>query len=364
MRDEVTRRGFIGLLATGTGLALAGCSTAPATAPGGEPGNGTDAPLDAETLEPLGTPDDRGNPSRYTEVYRAVRDSVAEIRVRTGSGVARGSGWVYDSDGQIVTNEHVVRNAEELFVRFRTSEWLTAQIVGDDVYSDLAVLAPEDLPEATTALPLRERDPPIGEEVLAIGNPFGFSGSVSAGIVSGLDRTLPAAGGTQFSIPDAIQTDAAVNPGNSGGPLVDLQGNVIGVINSGGGDNIGFAISGAFVSRVVPALIETGEYDHSYMGIRLASVTPEIAQELGLEEETGVYVSEVLEDRPADGVLQSDDVIKRMGGQSIPTNQALSSFLALRTSPGDTIEIEIVRDGQQETVYLTLGERPSPQIPN
>ncbi|QSG08839.1 S1C family serine protease [Halapricum desulfuricans] len=355
MADETTRRGFLGSLAAGAGITLAGCATAPAS-------EADDLPGDVTDLEPLETPDDRGDPSRFTDVYRAVRDSVAQIRVRTGTGVASGTGWVYDTDGRLVTNEHVVRDATDVFVRFRTGDWREADVHAEDIYSDLAVLVPEAVPDSAAALPLRTQDPPIGEEVMAIGNPFGFSGSVSSGIVSGLNRSLPAAGGSGFSIPDAIQTDAPVNPGNSGGPLVDLRGSVVGVINSGGGDNIGFAISGALAARVVPALIETGEYNHSYMGITLRPVTPAIAERANLEAAEGVYVASAIEGGPADGVLEEGDVIKRMGGQPIPTEQTLSTFLALRTSPGDTIEIEVVRDGRRETVALTLGERPEPQL--
>ena len=360
MPNEVTRRGFLSAVAVGSTVALAGCATAPA--------NDSEQPADdvseasIKTLAPLTTPDDQGNPSRFTDVYRAVRDSVTEIRVQTSTGIGRGTGWVYDTDGHVVTNEHVVRGETAVSVRLRTGEWRSATVKATDVYSDLAVLAPDDLPDSAVALPLREQDPPIGEEVLAIGNPFGFSGSVSSGIVSGLNRSLPAAGGSRFSIPDAIQTDAPVNPGNSGGPLVDLQGNVVGVINSGGGDNIGFAISGALVSRVVPELVEDGDYDHSYMGITLRPVTPDIASDLGLQEASGIYVGEATDGGPADGVLQSEDVIKRMGGQPIPTDQALSTFLALQTSPGDAIEIEVVRDGDRKTVTLTLGERPEPEL--
>jgi len=363
MPDEVTRRGFLGAVATGSAFAVAGCATAPASDSDRTTNDTSVPPGDVKTLEPLATPDDLGDPSRFTEVYRTVRDSVAEVRVRTPTAVGRGTGWVYDADGHVVTNEHVVRDATAVFIRLRTGEWRSATVHATDVYSDLAVLVPAGLPDSAAALPLREQDPPIGEEVLAIGNPFGFSGSVSSGIVSGLDRSLPAAGGSRFSIPDAIQTDAPVNPGNSGGPLVDLRGNVVGVINSGGGDNIGFAISGALVSRVVPSLIEDGDYDHSYMGITLRPVTPDIASELGLQEASGIYVGDATDGGPADGVLQSEDVIRRMGGQPIPTEQALSTFLALQTSPGDTIEIEVIRDGERTTVTLTLGARPEPERP-
>jgi S1-C subfamily serine protease len=209
--------------------------------------------------------------------------------------------------------------------------------------------------------------------VVAVGNPFGLSGSVSAGIVSGQNRTLPAANG--FSIPDAVQTDAAVNPGNSGGPLVDLDGDVVGVVNAGGGDNIGFAISAAVVKRVIPALIQRGNYAHSYMGVELTSVTPPLVEANDLSTPWGVYIDSALPDAPADGVLEGStgtrfvdgqrvpvggDVVLRMDGTAIPTQQALSSFLALETSPQDTVDVEVVRDGRRQTVQLTLGRRPKP----
>jgi len=374
MPKEASRRRFVGLLATGAGVALAGCSNAPGT-------DESDNPFAPETRsgktirqatleEPEST-----SPSRFTEVFRAVRNSVVQIQVVTPQGNSQGSGWMYDTDGHIVTNEHVVDGATEINVRFRTGGWRRVSIVADDIYSDLAVLQIDQPPGDANALPVKARDPPVGEEVLAIGNPFGFSGSVSSGIVSGLNRTLPATPNSNFTIPDAIQTDAPVNPGNSGGPLVDLQGRVVGVINSGGGDNIGFAISGGLVDRVVPSLIETGNYEHPFMGIFLRPVTPAIAEANNLDLASGVYVSGTREGGPARGILEGTvretvvngrsvpvggDVIRRMGDQNITTDQQLSSFLALETSPGDTIEIDVVRDGRVQTVDLTLGARPPP----
>jgi len=373
MPKEASRRRFVGLLATGAGVALAGCSSAPGA-------DEADNPFAPETRSgktirqaTLEQPES-ASPSRFTDVFRAVRNSIVQIQVVTSQGNSQGSGWMYDTDGHIVTNEHVVDGATEINVRFRTGGWRRVSFIADDIYSDLAVLKVDQPPGDADALPVKVQDPPVGEEVLAIGNPFGFSGSVSSGIVSGLDRTLPATPDSNFTIPDAIQTDAPVNPGNSGGPLVDLQGRVVGVINSGGGDNIGFAISGGLVDRVVPSLIETGNYDHPFMGISLRPVTPAIAEANDLDLASGVYVIDA-ENGPAEGVLQGKirdvtingrevpvggDVIRRMGGQEITTDQQLSSFLALETSPGDTIEIEVVRDGRLQVVDLTLGARPPP----
>ena len=230
----------------------------------------------------------------------------------------------------------------------------------------------EETPESATPLTLLSEDPAVGTEVIAIGNPFQRTGSVSAGIVSGTDRTLRLP--NNFSIPDAIQTDTAINPGNSGGPLVTLDGDVVGVINAGSGDNVGFAISGALTRRVVPALIEDGEFDHSYMGVRLRSVDPLHAEVNDLEEASGVYIHEVVSNSPSDGVFRGStetvarngvsnigvggDVIVAMEDTPIPQQEALSSFLALKASPGDTIEVTVIRDGEEQTVDLTLGERP------
>jgi S1-C subfamily serine protease len=310
--------------------------------------------------------------STYTDVYRETINSVVSIRVNGTNGMrGQGSGFVYDSS-HLVTNEHVISNADEVTVRFRTGDWRTAEVVGTDVYSDLGVLRVTDRPPAASPLTVIQDAAVVGQKVLAIGNPFGLSGSVSAGIISGVDRTLPAA--NNFSIPDAIQTDAAVNPGNSGGPLVDMSGDVLGVINSGAGENIGFAISASLTRRIVPTLIDDGTYEHSYMGILLTDVTPTIASANNLASAGGVYVDGVRDDGPSKGVLQGSDsettvgnatvpvggdVIVQMGGREIQTRQELSTFLALETQPGDTISVTVLRDGKRKTVSLTLGARPT-----
>ena len=360
----MSRRSFLTAVGSALAVGTAGCA--------GAPSNRTDPPPTPDGASDTDAPPLEG--SAYTDVYREVVDSVAAVRVQLPEGTSEGTAWLYD-DRHLVTNEHVVDGGETFSLWFREAGWREASVVATDVYSDLAVLRPADLPSAATPIPLVQREPPVGTRVLAIGNPFGFSGSVTAGIISGVDRTLPAPAENDFSIADAVQTDAAVNPGNSGGPLVTLDGDVVGVINSGGGENIGFAISAALTRRVIPSLLRTGDYDHSYMGVRLGDVTPPIVRANNLGVSRGVYVDAVVPGSPSDGVFRGStgtrpvngqdiavggDVILRMADTPIPTRQALSAFLALRTSPGDTIDVTIVRDGRRRTVQLTLGERPPP----
>jgi S1-C subfamily serine protease len=334
---------------------------------------GTDSEPAADTNN-QSTPDTALTQSEnvYTDVYQEVADAVVSIRVyaETTAG-GQGSGFLID-DEHIVTNEHVVAGGDEYYVRFANTGWRSATVVGTDVYSDLAVLRIGSTPDVTP-LSFVGSEPTVGTEVVAIGNPFGLSGSVSAGIVSGVDRTLQSA--NNFSIADAVQTDAPVNPGNSGGPLVTLDGDVVGVINSGGGDNVAFAISAPLTQRVVPSLIQTGDYDHPYMGVGLQSVSPRLAEANNLDPGSGVYISRVVDDGPAAGVLQGSDgetvisgtevptggdVVRQMDDTPTPTRQALGSFLALDTSPGETVDVLVERDGTQETVQLTLGTRPEP----
>jgi S1-C subfamily serine protease len=312
--------------------------------------------------------------SAYTEVYRDVADAVASIRVYyDGGGASQGSGFLMD-DSHLVTNQHVVDSADSVFVRFDGTDWREVDVVGEDIYSDLAVVGVEALPSGTDPLSFVEEPPEIGTQVVAIGNPFGLSGSVSEGIVSGVNRTLESA--NNFSIAAGIQTDAAVNPGNSGGPLVDLDGDVVGVINSGGGDNVGFAISSQLALRVLPALIESGSYGHPYMGVSLRSVSPLVAEANDLEMASGVYIDEVLPGGPSDGVLQGSagsttidgvevgtggDIVRRLNEVPIRTRQDLASYLALETSPGEVMAVTVQRDGREQTVELTVGTRPDPR---
>lgn len=319
---------------------------------------------------------DRGSPSDgTTTVYREALPSVVGVLVYGRNGpVAQGSGFV-GPDGAVLTNEHVVANATEVKLRFDDNEWRDATVGGTDPYSDLAVLESDGIPSEATPLTFADTDPepPVGTSVLAIGSPYGFAGSASEGIISGVDRLLPAP--NDFQIADAVQTDAALNPGNSGGPLVTFGGDIVGVVSSAGGENVGFAISAALAKRVVPALAEDGSYDHPYVGASLLEVTPAVAETYRLDDVGGVVVAAVLSSGPAQGVLRpardatvtdgvsvptGGDVIRGVAGADVETMADLSKVLALDTSPGETISVTVVREGAETTVDLTLGARPKP----
>lgn len=349
---ERTRRAFLGGLAAGV-AGLAGC-----TAPSRSGGLGSQG----SNPEPSNSP--------YTRVYRQVIPSVVRIRVYDGAPISQGTGFVYD-DGHLVTNEHVVAGGETVRAQFRDGEWREVSVVGTDPYSDLAALSVSNMPSYARPLSFVDSEPPVGTEVVVIGSPYGLGGSVSSGIISGQDRSLASV--NDFTIADAVQTDAALNPGNSGGPMVTLDGDVAGVVTQAGGENIGFAISAALTTRVVPSLVENGEYDHPYMGVRIVGVTPLLAEANGLRRAAGVYVDGVVDGGPADGVLREStgettvegtdyptggDVIVALDDREIRTMSDLSTHLALETSPGAEMEVTVRRDGARERVTMTLGERP------
>ena len=299
---------------------------------------------------------------------------------------ALGSGFVWDTEGHIVTNNHVVEGAEKISVTLYDGTTVPAEITGTDPNSDLAVIK-VDLP-ADQLRPVQVADSTkvkVGELVIAIGNPFGLEGTMTMGIVSALGRTLPAeatvSAGQYYSIPDIIQTDAPINPGNSGGVLVDDTGRVIGVtaaiesaVQSSAG--IGFVIPSQIVEKVVPALIETGHYDQPWMGISGTSMVPALATAMGLDaDQRGALVIDVTADGPADkaGLRGSDrqveiegqqvrvggDIIVAMDGQPVKKFDDLLTYLARSTEVGQTIEMSVLRGGQEESVSLTLEARPA-----
>ncbi|MXR51489.1 PDZ domain-containing protein [Halovenus sp. WSH3] len=360
-RETSSRRRFLKLGSIALTASLAGCSGAlsddsASTQPSSSPPNGTqaDSSQTNDTSE-----------SEYTEVYQETIPSVVSVRTSQGQG----TGFLYD-ESHVVTNAHVVGRASTAQLQFQNSTWSDATVQGRDRHSDLAVLSAAEAPESAEPLSFAEESPVIGQEVVAIGNPYNLDGSVTSGIISGLDRLVPSPAG--YQIPDAIQTDAAVNPGNSGGPLMSTDGGVLGVVNSKRGDNIAFGISAALTQRVVPELIETGEYDHAYMGVSLQKVTPSIATANDLSTPRGLIVVQTVRNGPADGVLQPSsaefvdgrrvpvggDIILTVDGTTMTSFEDLASYLALQTRPGDTVQATVLRDGTEQTVELSLEPRP------
>lgn len=308
---------------------------------------------------------------KLIQLYKNTNPSVVYILASRSSG----SGFVYDGEGHIVTNHHVVANERSFEVVFANGQRERAVFVGSDVDSDLAVIKVENLPEDAPPLPLADAELVVGQFVAAIGNPFGKQGSMSMGIVSGLERSLPSQRSTiggGYSLPQVIQTDAPINPGNSGGPLLNLDGEVVGVnsaisTETGTNSGVGFAIPVRAVERMVPSLIEEGKYTYPYMGlVFLGEINLDTIEQLGLPQ-LGAYVLSVSEDSPAHqaGIIPADlesglggDLIIALDGQPVRSFGDLNSFLAFQASVGQTVEVTLLRNGQEHTVEITLGARP------
>jgi serine protease Do len=297
-----------------------------------------------------------------------------------------GSGFIWDNQGHIITNNHVIDGASAISVVFSDGTTVTATVVGQDVNSDLAVLkvsAPAALLQPVTLGDSTRLQ--VGQLVVAIGNPFGFQGSMSTGIVSAVARSLPVGNqlsiGPTYSIPDIIQTDAAINPGNSGGVLTDDMGRVIGVTaaiesSANSSSGVGFAIPSAIVQKVVPALISNGKFSWPYLGISGTSLAPDVAQAMNLPAgQRGALVVQVLPGGPAaqaglQGSEQSltllgqqvpvgGDVITAINGSSVKTFDDLVAYLARSAQVGQTVPLTILRNGRQQTLQVTLAARPA-----
>lgn len=294
----------------------------------------------------------------------------------------QGSGFVWDADGHIVTNAHVVADADQVQITFPDGTVTIAEVIGLDRHSDLAVLKID--PTGYNLVPVIPGDldaMKVGMRVAAIGNPFGFEGTLTSGIVSAIGRSIP--GLASFSIPESIQTDAAINPGNSGGPLLNERGEVIGVnaqirTEAGSNSGVGFAIPITIVERVVPVLIAEGSYEHSYIGISGNTFSPICAEGLGLEADIrGAYVNTVLPGTPAakgglrggDVEVQNDsigicptaaggDLITAIDGTPVTRFDDLLVYLERYTSPGDSVTLTVLRDGRTIEVEVTLAPRP------
>ncbi|KYH39278.1 MAG: trypsin [Candidatus Hecatellales archaeon B24] len=318
------------------------------------------------------------------EVFKYAEKSVVQIvtKVVTPFGVegGQGSGFIYNSKGYIITNNHVVEDASSIEVRFIDGSSFEAEVVGTDPYSDLAVLKIKNLPKNVKPLKLgSSSELEIGDTVVAIGNPYGLSGTMTLGIVSQLGRLLRAPGG--YLIVDVIQTDAAVNPGNSGGPLLNLKGEVVGVNTAiisptGAFAGIGFAIPSNTVKIVVPDLIEKGYHPHPWVGVRGTDVTPSLSKVLKLPVERGFLISDVLKGSPAERAgLRGGTTVKVVDGQHIRVGgdiivgidniktrgiADLLLYLERHVKIGQKVTLHIVRDGKSMDVTLIIGERPPP----
>ncbi|MFO7583244.1 MAG: trypsin-like peptidase domain-containing protein [Anaerolineales bacterium] len=322
-------------------------------------------------------------------LYERVYPGVVSLQVLTTRGGGQGSGFVYDKEGHIVTNYHVIEDATQIEVVFPSGLRTYGEVRGVDLDSDLAIVKVDVPADELVPLPLGDSDAlKVGQTVIAIGNPFGLNGTMTTGIVSAVGRTLPsdrqAPGGGQFSAADLIQTDAAINPGNSGGPLFNLQGEVIGVnrairtasstaqgepVNSG----IGFAISVNIVKRVTPGIIADGQYDYPYMGIAsISDFTLEMIEALELPQFTGLYVTSVQPGSPAAragiragdrettllGLLAGGDLVIAIDGRPVKNYDDLMRYLVSNKGPGDEIVLTVLRGEEQIEVSVTLGKRP------
>jgi serine protease DegQ len=289
----------------------------------------------------------------------AIVDRVQPSVVSVLVGEGQGSGVIYDQDGLIVTNAHVVGSARVAEIVLLSGVRLEARVRATDPLTDLALLEVErdGLPAAEFA----EALPDTGELAIAMGNPLGFENTVTAGIVSGVNRSIPSGGQTPALV-DLIQTDAPISPGNSGGALVGGDGKVIGINVAfippeARAVSLGFAIPAPTVTSVVEQLVETGHARHAYLAIRPAQVTPQLDEAFGLGAESGVLAREVIDGGPADEAgMRAGDVIVRFGGEEIETVEDL--FTELReVEPGDEVELTVVREGDERELTVELGER-------
>ncbi len=336
----------------------------------------------------------------FEALYQQVSPGVVAIKVTTSQGAALGSGIVYDTDGHVITNYHVVQGAtgNKVEVDFMDGFKAYGTVVGTDLDSDLAIVK-VDAP-ASELHPLTLGDSgvlKVGQTVVAIGSPFEYLGSMSVGVISSLGRTLEsehaAPGGTQaFTAGDLIQTDAAINPGNSGGPLFNLNGEVIGLnraiqtttYTSTGeptSSGVGFSVSSNIIKRVVPIIIKDGKYDYPYLGISSISLgnpsppavlTLDEINALGLKQFTGTYVTDVAKGGPADqagikagttptsfpNLNAGGDLIVAIDGHPVIQYDDLIAYLIDNKSPGDKVVLTVVRGGQNQDITVTLGKRP------
>lgn len=323
-----------------------------------------------------------------TNVYERVSPAVVHITSRVIEysffwgpipQEGTGSGFIIDREGHIVTNNHVVAGAEEVEVTLANGSVLPAKVVGTDPYFDLAVLKVDAPAEQLTPVELgSSANLRVGQRAIAIGNPFGLDRTLTVGVISALGRVIEREG--KMPLGEAIQTDAAINPGNSGGPLLNSQGQVIGVNTAirsptGGSVGIGFAVPVDAVKRVVPELIEKGYYAHPWLGFEAYSIVPALARRLDLPVDKGLLIARIYRGGPADKAglrgadrevrignyifLAGGDIVTEVNGIPVSSMQDLTIYLEAKTRVGDRLTLTIWRDGKEQRVEITVGERPT-----
>ena len=336
------------------------------------------------------------NPLSLKTIFKQVENSVVQITSKIPTAIpnplnpqspnatALGSGFVYDKQGHIVTNGHVVGDAKVADVTFVDGNRYTAKVIASDPYSDIAVLQisqnisqPQQLSSLKPLVLGNSSNLEVGDTVIAIGNPFGLSDAMTTGIISGIGRSIPISVGIGFSIPNAIQTDAAVNPGNSGGPLLDTRGEMIGMntaILSGTNtfSGIGFAIPSNTITKIVPILIEKGYYPHPFLGLTFGTLTSDLARDAGIPVNLkGVYVDRITENGPADktGIHGSTtdqyskkhlgDIIIAVDGHNITKSDDLINYIGQSKIAGNNLTLTVYRNGHAIDLQATLAARPS-----
>ena len=357
--------------------------------------------INSNTSSSQSTNSSSPNPLSLNTIFKQVENSVVQITSKTpttgvvpnplnrtsSNTTTLGSGFVYDRQGHIVTNGHVVGNAKVVDVTFVDGNRYTAKVIARDIYSNIAVLKisqnasqPQQQQQLSSLKPLvlgNSSKLDVGDTVIAIGNPFGLSDTMTTGIVSGIGRSLPASAGGGFSIPNAIQTDATVNPGNSGGPLLDTRGEMIGMntaILSGTNTffGIGFAIPSNTITKIVSTLIEKGYYPHPYLGLTFRALTSDLAESAGLPVNlNGVYVDTITKNGPADkaGIHGNTtdqyskkhlgDIIIAADGHNITKSDDLVNYIGQHKSVGDNLTLTVYRNGHPIDLKTTLTARPS-----
>jgi S1-C subfamily serine protease len=349
-------------------IAIASLSLVACSNDDDSPDDATGSPAPAGTSSAAATPGtSSGNPPQspvflIPSIVEKVQPSVVTVLSQTADGGGEGSGVIWDGEGRIVTNQHVVEGSQALRVVLVSGERLDATLVAADELTDLAVIQVDrrGLPAAS----FREDLPVVGELAIAIGNPLGFESSVTAGIISGLHRAVPSGGQTPALV-DLMQTDAPISPGNSGGALVDGSGEVMGINVAyippeASAVSIGFAIPSPTVTNAIKQLIETGRVEHSYLGVAPRPLTPEIASQLGIDADQGILIFDVPQgSAAANAGVQPGDVLLEIDGKKVESVEDL--YAALREKkPGDQITLKVLRDGQEVNLTATLDSRPSP----